>query len=201
MREQIIHKSTELFLNLGFKSVTMDDIASEMGISKKTIYVHFKNKSELVDATTLNLFMVISKEIDAICDLEKNPVQEIYEIKQVVMNHLKNEKSSPQFQLQKYYPKTFKRLKDKQFEMMQSCVTENLKRGVFMGIYRSNIDVKFISKLYFFSLLSIRDNDLFPLKDTSMQYLLENFLEYHLRGICTEKGLSFLNQLLIQNQS
>lgn len=201
MKEQIIHKSTELFLNLGFKSVTMDDIASEMGISKKTIYVHFKNKSELVDATTLNLFMVISKEIDAICDLEKNPVQEIYEIKQVVMNHLKNEKSSPQFQLQKYYPKTFKRLKHKQFEMMQSCVTENLKRGVFMGIYRSNIDVKFISKLYFFSLLSIRDNDLFPLKDTSMQYLLENFLEYHLRGICTEKGLTFLNQLLIQNQS
>lgn len=199
MKQEIINKSTELFLNLGFKSVTMDDIANTMGISKKTIYAHFKNKNELVDATTLHLFLVISKEIDAVCDLQKNPVEEIYEIKKVVMNHLKNEKSSPQFQLQKYYPKTFKSLKDKQYQMMQTCVTDNLNRGVASGIYRDTIDVSFIAKLYFHSLIAVRDNDLFPLKNTSMQYLLEQFLEYHLRGICTEKGITFLNQLLTEN--
>lgn len=199
MKQEIINKSTELFLNLGFKSVTMDDIANTMGISKKTIYTHFKNKNELVDATTLHLFLVISKEIDAVCDLQKNPVEEIYEIKKVVMNHLKNEKSSPQFQLKKYYPKTFKSLKDKQYQMMQTCVTDNLNRGVASGIYRDTIDVSFIAKLYFHSLIAVRDNDLFPLKNTSMQYLLEQFLEYHLRGICTEKGVTFLNQLLTEN--
>lgn len=199
MKQEIINKSTELFLNLGFKSVTMDDIANTMGISKKTIYAHFKNKNELVDATTLHLFLVISKEIDAVCDLQKNPVEEIYEIKKVVMNHLKNEKSSPQFQLKKYYPKTFKSLKDKQYQMMQTCVTDNLNRGVASGIYRDTIDVSFIAKLYFHSLIAVRDNDLFPLKNTSMQYLLEQFLEYHLRGICTEKGITFLNQLLTEN--
>ena len=55
MKDKIIHKSADMFLNLGFKSVTMDDIASEMGISKKTIYQHFTNKTKLVEATTLQL--------------------------------------------------------------------------------------------------------------------------------------------------
>lgn len=201
MREKIIDKATELFLNLGFKSVTMDDIASEMGISKKTIYVHFKNKSDLVDATTLNLFEVISEAIDSICALKKNPIEEIYDIKREVMNHLKNEKSSPQYQLQKYYPTTFNTLKNKQFNMMQACVTENLNRGLQLGVYRSNIDVDFISRLYFFNLLTIRDNDAFPLKNKSLSDLLEQFYEYHLRGICTEKGLEILDQFIIENQS
>ena len=62
------NKSTELFLNLGFKSVTMDDIANEMGISKKTIYQHFENKTKLVEAATFNLFDIICDGIDCICE-------------------------------------------------------------------------------------------------------------------------------------
>ncbi len=196
MKEQIIDKATDLFLNLGFKSVTMDEIATSMGISKKTIYVHFKNKSELVTATTLNLFEVISSEIDQICELKKNPIEEIYDIKTVVMAHLKNEKVSPQYQLQKYYPTTFNTLKNKQFEMMQTCVTENLNRGVSLGVYRKDIDVDFISRLYFSSLLAVRDNDLFPLKKRSLKTILEQFYEYHLRGICTANGLEVLNNFI-----
>ena len=71
MKEKIIQKSTELFLTLGFKSVTMDDIASEMGISKKTIYVHFKNKTKLVEAVTFYLFATICTGIDSICNTSK----------------------------------------------------------------------------------------------------------------------------------
>ncbi|WP_299365338.1 TetR/AcrR family transcriptional regulator [Winogradskyella sp.] len=201
MRTQIIDKATDLFLNLGFKSVTMDDIAHAMGISKKTIYVHFKNKSELVDATTMNLFDVISDAVFNICDLQKNPIEEIYDIKRLVMDHLKNEKTSPQYQLQKYYPTTFETLRQKEFDMMQTCVTDNLNRGVNLGMYRKDIDVDFISRLYFSSLLAIRDNDLFPLKDSSLNSLLEHFYEYHLRGICTEKGLDVLFQFINKNQS
>ena len=59
MREKIIHKSADLFLNLGFKSVTMDDIANEMGISKKTIYVHFENKTKLVEAVTSVMVLIV----------------------------------------------------------------------------------------------------------------------------------------------
>ena len=104
MRDKILFKASEMFLNLGFKSVTMDDIANEMGVSKKTIYTHFKNKTDLVEKVTLSLFEFISQGIDMICSLDHNPIQELYDIKKFVMKHLKDEKSSPQYQLQKVLP-------------------------------------------------------------------------------------------------
>ncbi|WP_430467308.1 TetR/AcrR family transcriptional regulator [Winogradskyella ouciana] len=201
MREKIIDKSQELFLNFGFKSVTMDDIASEMGISKKTIYVHFPNKTKLVEATTLHMFETISYGIDCIFALEKNPIEEIFDIKQFVMEHLKNEKSSPQYQLQKYYPKIFATLKSKQFEVMQECVTDNLKRGLEQGLYRDTINIDFISRIYFNGMVTLKDQELFPLKTFSMNTLMEYYLEYHLRGICTTKGVKILNQFISKNQS
>lgn len=201
MSEKILHKALELFLNLGFKSVTMDDIANEMGISKKTIYVHFPNKTKLVEATTLHLFETISCGIDHISTLKKNPIEEIFDIKAFVMMHLKNEKSSPQYQLQKYYPKIFAALKTKQFEVMQGCVTENLKRGIAQGLYRDTINIDFISRIYFNGMINLKDQELFPLVKFSMNTLMEYYLEYHLRGICTAKGLKTLSQSLKNNQN
>lgn len=185
-----------MFLTYGFKSVTMDDIATNLGISKKTIYQHFDNKTKLVEATTLYMFDIISEGIDCICELEKNPIEELYDIKNFVMEHLKNEKSSPQYQLQKYYPKIFSTLKSKQFEVMQSCVTANLKRGVQEGLYRENINIDFIARLYFNSMVALKDQDLFPLTNFSMNMLVENYLEYHLRGICRDKGIEVLNKII-----
>jgi len=201
MREKILLGATDLFLNYGFKSVTMDDIASALGVSKKTIYQHFDTKTKLVEATTLNLFESISHGIDCICALEKNPIEEVYSIKKFVMEHLKDEKSSPQYQLQKYYPNIFNTLKNKQFEVMQTCVTDNLNRGIKQGLYRDSINVEFIARIYFNSMLAIKDKDLFPLKKFSMNMLMNNFLEYHLRGICIPKGLEILNNFITSNQS
>mgnify|MGYP000232550865 FL=1 len=81
MKDQILIKATDMFLTLGYKSVTMDDIAAEMGISKKTIYQHFGNKDELVNESTLHLFETISYGIDEICGLDKNPIEELFLIK------------------------------------------------------------------------------------------------------------------------
>jgi AcrR family transcriptional regulator len=201
MREKIIHKSADLFLSYGFKSVTMDDIANALGISKKTIYQHFDNKTKLVEATTLSMFNMISHGIDCICALEKNPIEEVYEIKKFVMTHLKDEKSSPQYQLQKYYPKISGTLKKKQLEKMLSCVKDNLEKGVKQGLYRDSINIDFISRIYFNSMTSLKDQDVFPLENFSMNALMELFLEYHLRAICTSKGLEILTQFINTNQS
>lgn len=196
MEQKIVEKSTELFLNLGFKSVTMDEIASALGVSKKTIYKYFNNKTDLVNAVTNHVFDSISCGIDHICHLNMNPIDELFSIKRFVMEHLKDEKSSPQYQLQKYYPKIFLSLKKKQFEVMQECVIDNLKKGIELGLYRPNIDLEFISRIYFNGLTGIKDNDMFPLKDYSMKTLLNFYYEYHLRGICTAKGIKQLeNQL------
>ena len=199
MEQKILQNAAEMFLNLGFKSVTMDDIAGAMGISKKTIYQYYENKTKLVEATVHYVFENISHGIDCICQLEKNPIEEIFDIKAFVLENLKDEKSSPQYQLQKYYPKIFKSVKNKQYEVMQDCVSRNLNRGIELGLYRKNLNISIISRIYFNCMVSLKDKELFPLKDHSMSTLMNTYLEYHLRGICTPKGLETLEKLLNKN--
>ncbi|OIP51942.1 MAG: TetR family transcriptional regulator [Flavobacteriaceae bacterium CG_4_8_14_3_um_filter_34_10] len=197
MKEKILEKASEMFLNLGFKSVTMDDLANEMGISKKTIYLHFVNKTKLVEATTNYVFHAICDGIDCIRLENKNPIEEILTINEFVKQILKNEKTSPQFQLQKYYPKIYKKLKENQFTMMNACVIQNLKKGIEMGLYRENLNIEIISRLYFLGHVGIRDQELFPEKQFNSEVVLDTYLDYHLRGISTEKGkkqlINFLN--------
>ncbi|WP_142784867.1 TetR/AcrR family transcriptional regulator [Changchengzhania lutea] len=201
MREKIIYKAAELFLTLGFKSVTMDDIAQEMGISKKTIYVHFANKTKLVEAVTFHLFDTICDGIDTICGSSNNPIEELYAIKMFVMHHLNNEKASPHYQLKKYYPQIHKALKFKQFEKMHDSVQESLQHGVDTGVFRDTIDVDFISRMYFTGMTGIKDNMFFPTETYTMDYLMESYLEYHLRAIVTEKGFKIMNNFITSNQS
>lgn len=185
-----------MFLNLGFKSVTMDDLAHEMGISKKTIYAHYQNKTELVEESTSQLFDTISQGIDYICALHKNPIEELYEIKKFAMLHLKDEKSSPQYQLQKYYPKIHDSIRQRQYEVMQDCVIDNIKRGIEQDIYRENLNIDFVSRIYFSGVTSIKDHTLFPNDKFPMTALKDDYLEYHLRGIVTPKGRKILNTII-----
>ncbi|CAN0603003.1 unnamed protein product, partial [Ectocarpus sp. 12 AP-2014] len=148
MKDKILERATDMFLNFGFKSVTMDDLAHQMGISKKTIYAHYPNKTQLVEKSTMNLFWHISNGIDDICALKKNPIEEIYDIKRFVMHHLKNEASSPEYQLQKYYPSVHKELKQNQFKMMQSCIMDNVKRGMGLEKKKKNIEPEFVVRIY-----------------------------------------------------
>ena len=198
MKDKILETSNELFLNLGFKSVTMDEIASKLGVSKKTIYKYFANKTELVAAVTHYMFDTVSCGIDGICELKMNPIEEIFSIKRFIMQHLKDEKSSPQYQLQKYYPKIYASLTQKQFDVMQVCVLNNLKKGIEIGLYRNNIDLEFTSRIYFNGMVGIKDKDLFPLTNYSMNTLMNHYLEYHIRGIATEKGVEELKKQLTQ---
>lgn len=189
-----------MFLNFGFKSVTMDDLANDMGISKKTIYTHFENKTKLVEDCTDHLFQGISSGINHICSLEKNPIEELYEIKKFAMMHLKDEKSSPQYQLQKYYPKIHQTIRKKQYEVMQDCVVDNVKRGISQGIYRENLNIDFVSRIYFSGVTSIKDLNLFPIEKFPITALMDDYLEYHLRGIVTPKGRKILNEIINSNQ-
>jgi len=199
MREKILETATDMFLNLGFKSVTMDDIASHMGISKKTIYTHYENKTQLVKACTQNLFCTVSEGIDQICSQEQNPIEELYEIKKFAMYHLKDEKSSPQYQLQKYYPKIYDEMRNRQYDLMQECTVQNIRKGIESGIYRENLNVPFISRIYFSGVTSIKDNKLFPAHKFPKASLMDDYLEYHLRGIVTPKGRRILNTIINSN--
>lgn len=201
MKQDILKTAVDLFLTYGFKSVTMDDIANAQGISKKTIYQYFENKTVLVEEAVMLLFQIISTGIEEIRNQEKNPIEEIYEIKQFLMKNLKDEKSSPQYQLEKYYPKIFHNIKEKQMCVMEDCVGCNIERGKKMGLFREDLNSDFISKIYFNCMMALKDKSLFPLEHFSMRMLMNNYLEYHLRGICTSKGLEHLNNYLQINQN
>ena len=200
MKKNIILKATELFMKLGFKSVTMDDIAKEMGISKKTIYTHFNNKETIIGVVTDHVFETVCHDIDAICDLNQNPIQELYAIKKRVMQYMQKEKASPTYQLQKYYPAIYNNIKQRQFSYMQQCVVKNLNRGLEQDLYRHNIEVQFVARIYFNGITGIKEESLFPHTMYEGETLYEMYLEYHLRGIVTPKGRNILNQMIQSNQ-
>jgi AcrR family transcriptional regulator len=196
MKDKILQKAADMFLNLGFKSVTMDDIAADLGMSKKTIYSHFSTKKKLVEASTFYVLEKVNKTICSIIDANYDPIEETFTIKSMINNLLKNEKSSPSYQLQKYYPKIFKQVNDQQFEAVKSCIVENLKRGIDDGYYREDIDIDLITRFYFSGNMNLTNQDLFPIDVYEMSYLKDTFLDYHIRAIATEKGLKTLKNIL-----
>lgn len=196
MKEEILENAADLFLTYGFKSVTMDDIANNMGISKKTIYANFPNKSKLVETTTHHMLKAINKGIEEIIQQDLNSIEEVFKIKRFVSVHLKDVKSSPQLQLQKYYPKVYKAVQVHHLEIMENCVSKNLKKGINGGVFRPSIDIDFVSKMNFIGMTGIKDNDLFPMDKFTPLELSEKYLEYHLRAIVTAKGLKLLKEYL-----
>ena len=200
MKNEILNKATELFLNQGFKSVTMDDIAMQMGISKKTIYANYAHKTELVYDAGSKLLKNIQCGVRDLLTEHMNPIEELYEIKKYVIQHLQSEKTSSIQQLVKYYPKIFLELRDSQYEFMRSCMERNITRGIEQGLFRSNLEVEFISRMYQVGITNIKDESIFPSEKFPHAVLYEMYLEYHLRGIVTPEGRKILNQLIHSNQ-
>ena len=195
LETQIIANATELFLTKGFKSVTMDDLASSMGMSKKTIYTYFKTKNDLVNEVSDYLFDIINTGIDQICAQDHNPIEELYTINDFVQKNLKNENSSPLYQLQKYYPKTHSELIKKQFNVAHECILGNLKKGIKAQIYREGLDIEFISRLYFLSITGVKNEELFPKEMFPTYKTITNYLDYHIRGIATHNGVIILEKI------
>ena len=195
MKEKILETAAEMFLNLGFKSVTMDDIAQELGISKKTVYTHYQNKTTLVEASCFHLFEVISAGIQKICNKQLNSIQELFEIKLFVSKNLNDEKSSPQFQLQKFFPDIHQKMRKKNFEVMKNSVFQNLERGMKEGLYRTDIHTEFITRIYFAGLFSIKDEDIIPSMLYNKSTAMNLFLDYHVRAIATPKGIEVLEHI------
>ncbi|MGB2370073.1 MAG: TetR/AcrR family transcriptional regulator [Flavobacteriaceae bacterium] len=196
LEKSIVDTSTELFLTLGFKSVTMDDIAEEMKISKKTIYTFFANKEALVQSVVFSMYSYITTNLTQIREKANNPISELYEVKMFIMHQLKGEKTSPQHQLRKYYPNIHNELQKKQFDFMTKSVKKSLTKGVEMKLFRPSIDIDFISRMYFNGMVGIKNVDMFPIEKYSPEQLMENYLDYHLRAIVTEDGMKLLSSFI-----
>jgi len=200
MKTEILNNATQLFLNQGFKSVTMDDIATHMGISKKTIYANYAHKTELVEAVGHHLLNNVQCAVKDMVDEHMNPIEELYEIKKYVIQHLQGEKTSSIQQMMKYYPKIYTKLRASQYEFMRGCMEKNISRGIELGLFRDNLDVEFVSRMYQVGITNIKDETIFPSDKFPQIALYETYLEYHIRGIVTPEGRKILNQIIHSNQ-
>ena len=195
MKEKIILKAAELFLSLGFKSITMDDLAQSMSISKKTIYQFFNNKNDLIISCTEHIQYQLLKKINEIRNNAKNPIIELFEIKKEAMKILGNTETAPQFQLQKFYPEIYQKLKDRELHLFRDNIHESLNKGIKLKYFRKEINIDFITRIYLNGMRGVRDINLFPINEFKVEKLIEDFIEYHLRAISTPKGLELLNKI------
>lgn len=193
MKEQIISKSKDMFLKLGFKSVTMDDIASEMGISKKTIYKYFSNKDDLIE-NTIELAHKEVQEIIAIIDEQGfNAIEDNFEIKRMFREMFKGADTSLLYQLKKHYPDIYEKVNIVQIDILSVCFRKNIIKGIKEGLYREDVNIDEYVKFYQILIFNINENTLLE-KDS---HILEHkALEYHIRAMATLAGIIELDKHL-----
>lgn len=194
MGNEIIKAASCLFLQYGYKAVTMDDIAEHMGISKKTIYLYFNDKTSLVRSAVFEVFEDVKEKIIAVQISMQNPIEALYEIKKIAVEVLGNKDKSPQYQLQKYYPTIYNEIRRKELSAFGDTFKMSLRKGVESGFFRKSIDTEFIMRIYFNGFRGLRDIELFPPEDYDMDLIIGKYIDYHLRAIVTPLGLKFLEQ-------
>jgi AcrR family transcriptional regulator len=196
MKEKIIKKATDMFLKLGFKSVTMDDIACEMCISKKTIYKYFSNKENLIEEGTEVVHQKIHAMMDEVMAQNHNAIAENFQLREMFKQMFQSFDHSPAYQLKKHYPEIYEKMMANEIEDCSHMFRQNIIKGIAEGLYRKETDIEAAVKFYYTLIFSINENTMLE-KDA---YELElKALEYHTRAIATEKGIQELEKHLESN--
>ncbi len=193
MKEKIISKASNLFLKLGFKSVTMDDIANEMCISKKTIYKYFCNKEILIEETTETGLKQINQTIAKIVANNHNAIEENFEIIKMFKEMFNSIETSPSYQLKKHYPEIYQKLISQSKTECHSMFQQNIEKGIQEGLYRNELNIQ--SHVYFYYALISSINENIVSEKESKKLELEA-LEYHIRAMATPKGIIELEKHL-----
>lgn len=193
MKDKIINKATEMFLKLGFKSVTMDDIASEMCISKKTIYKYFCQKESLINETTEAFHNDFINGIKNIIDQNFNAIQENFEIRKMFKEMHQSTDTSPAFQLKKHYPEIYSRVATRTTNHCKSIFETNIEKGIKEGLYRADINIMSFVYFYYTLIFEINEN---TSSEKEVKKLELDALEYHIRAMATPNGITELEKQL-----
>jgi AcrR family transcriptional regulator len=193
MKDKIIAKATDLFLKLGFKSVTMDDIAGEMCISKKTIYKYFCNKELLIAETTEIVHKAIHQSIDTIVEKNYNAIEENFQIRKMFKEMFKAGETSPAYQLKKHYLEIYEKVMSREINECNAVFKQNIERGIQQGLYRKNIQIDTYVGFYYNLIFSIHGNTSSEKESNELEL---QALEYHTRAMATTEGLIELEKQL-----
>lgn len=199
IKENIISESIQLFMKYGLRSVTMDDIAKHLGISKKTIYQHFKDKEEIIIRTTETIF---NAEVKMMEDIEKdsvNAVDHLYKQTLWLRNRIKNTSSTALYDMKKYYHNAWVKYKCFKHDVIYNSVMSNLKRGIEEGLFRKDINPEILALIRIGQIELSFDKTIFPDDKYTLVEIHEQLFEHFTHGILSEKGLELFKTYKIKN--
>jgi AcrR family transcriptional regulator len=194
-KEIIIEKALKFFLQYGIRCVTMDQIASDLGKSKKTLYKYFKNKDELIESALRfheNLDASFSADINQKMDMD--PIEKYFMIFIVNMDHLGDMSQAAIFELKKYYRNFWDTFYERKKIIATAFIEKNLHDGQKMGIYREDLNIEFVANLYYKIVMLIANGGIAFEDKINMKELFRQYFYYHLHAISNEKGKELIDK-------
>jgi AcrR family transcriptional regulator len=190
----LMDRALELFMRGGVRSVTMDDVASDLGVSKKTLYKYFPSKKALVLSAVKRHIGCDQEEVEKIRDLADNAIDEVLRITQFVHGQIVRMNPAVVVETKKYFRESWQLFDEFRHEFIYRQITDNIQRGISEGLYRSEIIPEIIAKLYVGKMDMFFDPILFPPTEFNLAEVYEQYMDHHIRGMASEKGIAYLEK-------
>lgn len=194
VKDRIKQKADELFRRYGIKSVTMDEIASQLGVSKKTIYQSFSDKNELVDAVIVD---ILNYNMQC-CQKDKakahNAIEEVYLAMEMLQAMFENMNPSILFDIERNHPVTYEKFRKHKYNYLFQVVKDNIERGKKEELYRPEINSDVVAKIRLETMMLPFNEDLFPKSKYSLVFLEQQLIEYYLFGLVSLKGYKLISK-------
>ena len=196
MKEEIVKRALNDFMQYGFKTFTMDDLASKIGISKKTLYEHFPSKNDLVEAVLDYALDMSCKNIEAFVQGDGSVIENVYRNQKKVKEIFNINSDRPIWELQKYYSKTYERMEIEFAKSDARFIDKLLEKGWQEGLFREDINVNFY-KTFYSSVQRLRSfANTFPEIEFPFWDTIYTLMEYFFRILVNEKGMKELERVL-----
>lgn len=198
IKDRIRTETEMLFIRRGIRSVTMDDIARELGMSKKTIYQYYNNKADIVHAVTEGHFSEECRITDEIIKKAKDPIEEMLMILQTMSKTFHEIPVTMIYEVQKYYPRSWDLFKDFKNGYVMDALRRNLNWGRELGLYREDMDVEIVAKLRVEQLDMAFNPLVFPPSDFDPTTVQMEQFKMFIHGLVTLKGKKLIYKYLNQ---
>jgi AcrR family transcriptional regulator len=187
-RIRIRDKAKEMFMRYGIRSVSMDDIATQLGMSKKTIYQYFTDKNDLVDMVVDGDVQEMRMDCAGCSSAAKDAVEEIFLTIERVTEQFRNINPVIIYDLEKFHVRSYQRWMEYKNKFLLKIIRENLERGITEGLYRPEIDIDIISKFRLESVMVAFNIDLYPPSKYNFADVTKEIIEHYVFGIASLKG-------------
>jgi len=188
-KQKIIEESSELFMRYGIRCVSMDDVASQIGISKKTIYQYFENKDDLVQQVTVDFIQKDLAIFNEIREQSNNSIEQLLKFAQYLMEILRKVSPSLMYDLHKYHKDSWCQMEEVHKQYIYTTIKENIERGQAQDIYRKEMDADIAARLYMATSYAVMEEEIFPMKDYKKDKVIEEFIHQFVHGWASDKGL------------